>query len=227
MSVSRLWAIPMALVTAAVVVFAPAAARDHKPPRIVAAAMVDTNGNFRADGLRLTYSERIRHAADRDRHYPLGVLGYRIRSIGVGRGTTLLVFLVEKGTPDAKARPAIRYRWTTSKPVRDLTGNQAVAQVFRRVRAHGHVRPSAPAPPPSPGRQPPSTPVQRDVDHDGTADDRDCAPRDPAIQPGAPDLPDLSFVDSNCDGIDGTDKDAVFVSSSGKDANPGTGRGRS
>jgi hypothetical protein len=64
--------------------------------------------------------------------------------------------------------------------------------------------------------------VQQDVDHDGTADDRDCAPRDPAIQPGAPDLPDLSFVDSNCDGIDGTDKDAVFVSSSGKDANPGT-----
>jgi len=35
-------------------------------------------------------------------------------------------------------------------------------------------------------------------------------------------VPDLSFVDSNCDGIDGTETDAVFASPLGDNANPGT-----
>ena len=50
----------------------------------------------------------------------------------------------------------------------------------------------------------------------------DCAPASASIHPGAPDLPDLGFVDSNCDGIDGTEKDAIFVSPNGNDGNPGT-----
>ena len=41
-------------------------------------------------------------------------------------------------------------------------------------------------------------------------------------QPGATDLPDLAFVDSDCDGIDGREAKAVFVSPVGKDTNPGT-----
>ena len=141
MSVNRLWTIPLAFVAAAIVVLAPAAARDRKPPRIVAAAMVDANGDFRADRVRLTYSERIRHAADRDGHYPVAVVGYRIRSLATATGRTLLVFLVEKKTPDGKAQPAVRYRRTTSKPVRDRAGNQALAQLFRGVRAHAHTPP--------------------------------------------------------------------------------------
>jgi hypothetical protein len=36
------------------------------PPRIVAAAMHDADGDFRADSVRLTYSQSIRHARDRD-----------------------------------------------------------------------------------------------------------------------------------------------------------------
>jgi hypothetical protein len=36
------------------------------------------------------------------------------------------------------------------------------------------------------------------------------------------DLPDNSFSDVNCDGIDGTVADAIFVSKSGNDGNPGT-----
>ena len=35
-------------------------------------------------------------------------------------------------------------------------------------------------------------------------------------------MPDLGLVDSNCDGIDGTEKDATFASPKGNDANPGT-----
>jgi hypothetical protein len=39
----------------------------------------------------------------------------------------------------------------------------------------------------------------------------------------APDPPDLAFIDSNCDGIDGSVQGAVFVDTlSGNDANPGT-----
>jgi hypothetical protein len=224
--VNRLWTIPAALVLAAIVVLAPAAAPDRKPPRIVAAAMLDTNGNFRADRVRLIYSERIRHAADRDGHYPLVVSGYRIRWIGAAGGRTLLVFLVEKRTPDGKAQPAIWYHRTTSKPIRDWSGNQAVPQGFRLVRAHGHAPPAAPvsspAPLPAPSPTPSPSPTASDSDHDGTPDAQDCAPRDASVHPGAPDLPDLSFVDSNCDGIDGTEADAIFVSPSGNDANPGT-----
>jgi hypothetical protein len=43
-----------------------------------------------------------------------------------------------------------------------------------------------------------------------------------ACSPGAPDKPDLAFVDSNCDGIDGDKAGALFVAPSGSDGNPGT-----
>jgi hypothetical protein len=36
------------------------------------------------------------------------------------------------------------------------------------------------------------------------------------------DLPDLNFIDSNCDGIDGEVGNGIFVSTMGSDANPGT-----
>ena len=37
-----------------------------------------------------------------------------------------------------------------------------------------------------------------------------------------PDKPDTSFQDTNCDGIDGTIADAIFVATTGVDTNPGT-----
>jgi hypothetical protein len=43
-----------------------------------------------------------------------------------------------------------------------------------------------------------------------------------ACSPGAPDKPDLGFVDSNCDGIDGDRGGALFVAPGGSDANPGS-----
>jgi hypothetical protein len=39
---------------------------------------------------------------------------------------------------------------------------------------------------------------------------------------GAVDVPDDTFADSNCDGIDGTIASAIFVATGGSDANPGT-----
>jgi hypothetical protein len=73
---------------------------------------------------------------------------------------------------------------------------------------------SDPPPPPDPDR-----------DDDGTPNESDCAPDDPAIHPGAADAPELSFTDSNCDGVDGDSSEAVFVDNvdpDASDANPGT-----
>ena len=204
------WTIPLAIVVAAIVVVAAAAAPDRKPPRIVVATVLDADGDTRADRVRLVYSERIRHSADRDGRYPFTVAGYRTRSVGTATGKTLVVLLVERSQPDPGAAPAVRYRRTTAKPVRDRAGNQAAAQLFARAKPHGH-RPATP---------PPSPPT--DADGDGTPNAEDCAPQNAAIRPGAADLPDLGFVDSNCDGIDGTERDATFASPGGNDANPGT-----
>ncbi|HEY7255430.1 MAG TPA: hypothetical protein VH476_02000 [Solirubrobacterales bacterium] len=43
-----------------------------------------------------------------------------------------------------------------------------------------------------------------------------------ACTPGAVDKPDLGFVDSNCDGIDGDKAGAIFVAPGGSDANDGS-----
>lgn len=50
-----------------------------------------------------------------------------------------------------------------------------------------------------------------DTDGDGVPDQLDCAPLDKSVYPGAPDEPDPSNLDSNCDGIDGVIATAVFV----------------
>jgi len=52
--------------------------------------------------------------------------------------------------------------------------------------------------------QPPPPPPILDSDGDGSPDNVDCAPHDSMIHSGAADKPDQNFVDSNCDGIDGT-----------------------
>jgi hypothetical protein len=60
-----------------------------------------------------------------------------------------------------------------------------------------------------------------DYDGDGYVAS-DCAPLDPAVHPGATDLPDLTFEDMNCDGIDGNAAGAVFVAPGGNNFSPGT-----
>jgi hypothetical protein len=55
---------------------------------------------------------------------------------------------------------------------------------------------------------------------------RDCDDANAAIHPGAADAPDLSFVDSNCDGIDGDESQAVFVATTGATLRPAPERSR-
>ena len=62
-----------------------------------------------------------------------------------------------------------------------------------------------------------------DFDGDGVLAPADCDPLDGAVAPGKPDRPDLSFQDSNCDGIDGDPARAIFVwNREGNDIAPGT-----
>ncbi len=68
-----------------------------------------------------------------------------------------------------------------------------------------------------------AVPIAGDLDGDLTGGAADCAPLDPSVHPGAADRPDLDFVDSNCDGIDGNAGNAIFVSAvDGNDAGTGT-----
>ena len=222
MLVTRATLLVVVLVSA-IAVAVPSAAPDKRPPRIVSAAMLDLDRDSRADRLRLFFSERVRHGVDRDGRYPFSVGSYRVRSIGAAGGRRVVMLLAEKAVADHTARPRVRYARTKAQPVLDRAGNQALAQVFRRVRAHGNAPapvpfPTSPPPPPPPAGPP--TPTDRDGD--GVEDARDCAPENPAIRPGSPDLPDLAFVDSNCDGIDGNEKDAIFASPNGSDADSGT-----
>jgi hypothetical protein len=201
---------------------ATAAKPDRTPPRIVAAVMLDRDRDQRGDGVRLTYSERVRHLVDRDGRYPFAVRGYRIRSVGAAGGRTLVLKLEERPSPDAGSRPLLRHRRTSANPVLDRAGNQAVSQSFRGVRPLARVR--VVVPPASPPPPPPNTtaPPDLDPDRDGYVAPADCKPNDRGIHPGAADLPDLGFIDTNCDGIDGDEAKAVFASPLGNDANPGT-----
>ena len=167
-------------------------------PMIVKAVMGDKNGNDRADRVTLTYSAPIAHVDDKDGSYPFSVAGYVITDVGAAKNsTTLVITLAERAKPDIEARPQIVYSETTHQPVTG-GGKQAAAQTFKQTKP-------------------------LDLDGDGyTVADGDCAPLNPAIHPGAADLPDLAFVDSNCDGIDGDAAQAIFVAPSGSDANPGT-----
>lgn len=63
-----------------------------------------------------------------------------------------------------------------------------------------------------------------DYDADGYVSG-DCRPLDPTVHPGAPDLPDAAYEDSNCDRIDGDAAHAIFVATDangGRNDNPGT-----
>ena len=131
---------------------APADAADVRSPRIVAAAMQDADGDNRADRLRLTYSERVRHAADRDGRFPFGVTGYRVRAVGRASGRTIVVKLAEQAAPDHEARPSVRYDRTRAQRVTDRARNQAARQAFRATRPHANA-PGGPAPTPVRGRR--------------------------------------------------------------------------
>jgi hypothetical protein len=71
-------------------------------------------------------------------------------------------------------------------------------------------------------RSPGNLPAAPDSDNDGVPDSADCSPSNGSVNQAAADAPDLDFADTNCDGIDGDARKAVFVAPSGNDAAGGT-----
>jgi hypothetical protein len=181
------------LALAASLYAAPGSAAGSARPRITKAVMRDADRDDRADRIVLTYSEKINHALDKDGRYPFSVSNYRVTKVAKARRSrTLTIFLKEKKSRDIAAHPALSYKPTRNRPVKDLAGNQASKQIFSKT-------------------------VALDVDGDGYAA-KDCAPTNAARHPGATDLPDATFLDQNCDGIDGDKAKAVFVSPTGSDS---------
>ena len=183
----------------ALAVTAPAPAADRTAPVIIDAFMTDADHDARADRVVLRYSERISHPLDRSR-FPFTVSGYTVTKVAAASRTkTLVVFLKEKAVADWLAHPAVAYTRTTKQPVRDAAGNQAKGQRFTYTLAHG-----------------------RDRDGDGYPSPADCAPGNGSVHPGAADVPEPTFRDANCDGIDGDKGAAVFVAVTGMNV-PGCG----
>lgn len=188
---------PLAAVAVLGAVPTPAAHAANVAPKIVAATMQDTDLDDKADRVKLTYSEAINHALDTS-SFPFKVAGYTVTKVSSASASkTLYVSITEKATADIAAVPTVSYTKTSSQAVKDTQRLQAIAQTFS-------------------GTKP------LDSDLDGYAKG-DCAPTDSSIGPAAADRPDLAFIDSNCDGIDGDSASAIFVSpDSGQDVNPGT-----
>ena len=101
----RTAAAALTLVFVLVAVASSAATRDRQAPRIVSAVVEDSNGDARADRLRLTYSEPIRHRKDADGRYPFAVTGLRIASVGAASGKVLVLSLLEGGRHDLPRPP--------------------------------------------------------------------------------------------------------------------------
>ncbi|MCX6401040.1 MAG: hypothetical protein NTX33_14075 [Propionibacteriales bacterium] len=188
---------PLAAVAVLGAVPAPAAHASNVAPKIVAATMMDTDLDDKADRVKLTYSEAINHALDTS-SFPFKVAGYTVTKVSSASASkTLYVYITEKATADIAAVPTVSYAKTSSQAVKDTEGLQALAQTFSGTK-----------------------PVDTDLDGYASAD---CKPIDPAVNPAAGDRPDLSFVDSDCDGIDGDSATAIFVNpNDGQDVNPGT-----
>ena len=197
MSIRQVTVLFTAVLIGSVIYTGPTSAADTIKPRMIKAVMKDVDKDDKSDRVVLTYSEKIRHPLDQDGNYPFRVANRGIKKIRGASGTAKLVIdLREKASKDIGAKPSVSYRKTQRQPVTDRAGNQAKEQTFSRT-------------------------VPLDVDNDGYAKG-DCRPRNAAIHPGAADEPDMSFIDANCDKVDGTTSNAVFVATNGDDLDPGT-----
>ena len=200
------------------------AAPDARAPRIVSAAMQDADGDSRADRMRLTYSERVRHAADRDGKYPFArrrLQGARGRD---GEPHTIVLSLVEKAAVDRSAQPAVRLPARRRPGRRRRRANQAVGAVLPRRRVPSGTAGGTGRPDPAPAAA--AAAGHRAADPTATGrDEQDCGPTDPATNRARPTCPTSRFVDSNCDGSTAPRRRRSSPRRTGKDTNPGTRSG--
>lgn len=104
---------------------------DGAAPVLIRARTFDAGGaRGRVDGIELTFSEPVSHAADSDGSYPFGVTGYSIAAASAARGTHVDVALHEAGAQDGGARPFVGYARGAGAPVLDAAGNEAATTSF-------------------------------------------------------------------------------------------------
>lgn len=97
--------------------------------------MGDADHDNKADRVTLTYSEDVKHAVDIVAPFPLSVAGYTVTKVNaLTAGRKLVVILQEQAASDLGATPAVTYTQTTSRPVKDIAGNQARNQTFSALR---------------------------------------------------------------------------------------------
>ena len=146
----RIAAAAITLVFVLVAVASSAATRDRQPPRIVSAVVEDSNGDARADRLRLTYSEPIRHRKDTDGHYPFAVTrpADRLRRRGQREGARahaargrrhdrdgLPCATSARSRSPSRTAPATRLRCRRSRRSRSTSRRRRLRRLLRRRRA--------------------------------------------------------------------------------------------
>lgn len=150
------------------------------------------------EGRRSAGSTRTRVFLSEDRKHNKGDVALTgtlpLHRLGAGRRVGAKVALrVPAGTKLGPYRVLVCADATSRVKERDERNNCRATKTRVVIRAAGSGSPTGAA----------GATVSVDADHDGFQASVDCNDRDPSIHPGARDLPDLSFVDSNCDGIDG------------------------
>ena len=91
---------------------------DSPVPRISCAVTVDSDGDARVDGVRVTYSRAVRNRAQRRGAFLFSVAGYRVTSVAAARGRFLVVRVAEGSAPDSAATPLVGYSRPTSRRAR-------------------------------------------------------------------------------------------------------------
>jgi hypothetical protein len=87
---------------------------DVPVPRITCAVTLDADADARVDGVRITYSRKVRSRAQRRGRFLFSVAGYKVKRVNAARGRFLKIDVAERNSPDSGAKPVVGY----SRPAR-------------------------------------------------------------------------------------------------------------
>lgn len=112
---------------------------DSPVPRITCAVTLDSDGDARVDGVRVTYSRAVRNQAQRSGRFLFSVPGYRVTAVDAARGRFLAVHVAEGAAPDSGAKPSVAYRGPRRKSerpyaVRSGRTDDAFTGIFQSTR---------------------------------------------------------------------------------------------
>ena len=82
---------------------------DPPIPRITCAVTLDGDADGRIDGIRVTYSRKVRSRAQARGRFLFGVAGYEVTRVSRARGRFLKITVAEHAQPDSGATPMIEY----------------------------------------------------------------------------------------------------------------------